>query len=139
VDGAIPHLRLVRSENGNVNEFLVVYLDSVDERLLDYLDEDEELRLDTVRRMRFYATALLDGSITTAALYEDWPDWFDLAPAFVAAYAPDEVEELEEATALLEGPRIEENVPLTKAERAYLVALERALDMYPEMRTTEEE
>jgi hypothetical protein len=122
-----------------VSEFLVVYLDSIDERLLGYLDEDEEMRLDAVRRLRFYTTALLDGSITPVALHEDWPDWFDLAPAFVAAYAPEEVEELEEATALLEGPRIEEDAPLTEAERAYLLALERVLDMYPVMRMTEEE
>ncbi len=32
-----------------VNEFLIVYLDSIDERLLDYLDQDEELRRDTRR------------------------------------------------------------------------------------------
>ena len=122
-----------------VNEFLVVYLDSIDERLLEYLDDDEELSLDTVRRLSFYTSAMLEGSITPTALYEDWPDWFDLAPAFVAAYAPEEVEELEEATALLEGPRIEEDVPLTQVERAYLTALEVQLDMYPEKRATEEE
>ena len=29
------------------------------------------------------ATALLDGSVRPARLAEDWPDWFDLAPAFV--------------------------------------------------------
>ena len=49
---------------GLVNDFLVVYLDSIDERLLEYLDEDEELKLDAVQRLRFYTTALLDGSIT---------------------------------------------------------------------------
>jgi hypothetical protein len=65
---------------GTVNEFLVVYLDSIDEWLLDYLDEDEELRLDTVQRLRFYTTALVDGSITPAAVAEDWPDGLDLAP-----------------------------------------------------------
>jgi hypothetical protein len=132
-----PHA--VIGQYGPVNDFLVVYLDSIDERLLDYLDEEGELRLDTVQRLRYYTTALLDGLITPAALAEDWPDWFDLAPAFVAAYAPDEVEELEQATALLEGPRIEEDVALTEAERAYLTALELQLDMYPDMQATEEE
>ena len=29
-----------------VSNFLVVYLDSIDERLLEYLDEDDELKLD---------------------------------------------------------------------------------------------
>jgi hypothetical protein len=28
---------------GPVNDFLVVYLDSIDERLLEYLDEDDEV------------------------------------------------------------------------------------------------
>jgi hypothetical protein len=28
-----------------VNDFLVTYLDSIDERLLEYLDEDDELSL----------------------------------------------------------------------------------------------
>jgi len=59
---------------GSVSEFLIVYLDSIDERLLDYLDEDEELRLDTVKRLRFYTSALLEGSITPAAVAEDWAD-----------------------------------------------------------------
>ena len=138
MDGAIPHLRLVRSENGNVNEFLVVYLDSVDERLLDYLDEDEELRLDTVRRMRFYATALLDGSITPGALAEDWPEFFDLAPAFTAAYTP-ELAEAEVKARFLEVAEVDEHTVLSGADVAYLSALEERLDMYPEMRMGEEE
>ena len=71
-----------------MSEFLVTYLDSIDERLLDYLDEEDELRPEVVMRLRTYATALLDGSITPAAVAEDWADWFDLLGAFVAAYAP---------------------------------------------------
>ena len=77
-----------------VSEFLVIYLDSIDERLLDYLDEDDELRPEVVKRLRYYTTALLDGTITPAAVAEDWPDWYDLVRAFVAAYAPEEVAEL---------------------------------------------
>ena len=38
---------------GPVNDFLVVYLDSIDEQLLEYLDEDDELKLDAVQRLRF--------------------------------------------------------------------------------------
>jgi hypothetical protein len=37
----------------SVSDFLVVYLESVDERLLEYLDEDDDLKLDAVRRLRF--------------------------------------------------------------------------------------
>jgi len=121
---------------GSVSEFLVVYLDAIDERLLDYLDEEEELRLDTVKRLRFQTSALLEGSITPAAVAEDWADWFDLAPAFVAAYAPDEVGELEEAAPLM-SDEVDEATVLTEADRAYLAALELRLDMYPEMRMGE--
>ena len=78
---------------GPVNDFLVVYLDSIDERLLEYLDEDEELKLDAVQRLRFYTTALLDGSITPDHVMEDWPDWYQLVPAFVATYGSEELGE----------------------------------------------
>jgi hypothetical protein len=119
------------------NQFLVMYLDAIDERLLDYLDEDGELRLDTVKRLRYYTTALLDGSISPAAVAEDWADWFDLAPAFVAAYAPAEVEELEEAAEFMDGDL--GYTVLTEADKTYLQALELQLDMYPEMRMDEAE
>ena len=118
---------------GRVNDFLVTYLDSIDEQLLAYLDENEELRLDAVRRMRFYATALLDGSITPAALAEDWPDFFDLAPAFVAAYVPEDVEVMEEKATFLEAAERGWDVALTEADRTFLTALQLHLVMYPQM------
>jgi hypothetical protein len=114
-----------------VSEFLVDYLDSIDERLLEYLDEDDELRLDVVKRLRFYASALLDGSVTASAVTEDWEDWFDLVGAFVAAYAPEEVTELEEAATFLED---DDGDVLTGEDRAYLGAVVPLLDSYPEMR-----
>ncbi len=73
---------------------LVTYLDSIDERLLDYLDEDDELRPEVVKRLRYYASALMEGSMTPSAATEDWADWFDLVGAFVAAHAPEGTEEL---------------------------------------------
>jgi hypothetical protein len=63
-----------------VNDFAVVCLDSIQEYLLEYLDEDDELKLDAVQRIRFYTTALLDGSITQDHVMEDWPDWYQLTP-----------------------------------------------------------
>ncbi len=45
---------VVIGHDGTVNDFLVTYLDSIDEQLLEYLDEDEELKLDAVKRLRFY-------------------------------------------------------------------------------------
>ncbi len=121
---------------GPVSEFLVVYLDSVDELLLDYLDEEDELRPEVVKRLRYYASALLEGSISPGAVAEDWADWFDLVGAFVAAYAPEEVEELEEAAPLM-SDEVEEDTMLTETDRTYLTSLELLLDAYPEMRLSE--
>ena len=120
-----------------MNDFLVTYLDSIDEQLLEYLDEDEELKLDAVQRLRFYTSALLEGSITPDHVMEDWPDWYQLAPAFVAAYGSEELQELEGASEFLEAIEEQDDVSLTVVDRAYLRALEAWLGMYPEMRTTE--
>ena len=113
-------------QDGQVSEFLVLYLDSIDERRLDYLDEDDELRPEVVKRLRYYTTALLDGTITLAAVAEDWPDWFDLVGAFVAAYAPEAVAELGEGPEFNDAEDFDQ--PLSKADRSYLVALEPLLD-----------
>ena len=75
-------------QDGPVNDFLFTYLDSIDEQLLEYLDEDEELKLDAVKRLRFYTSALLEGSISPDHVLEDWPDWYHLVPALVATYSP---------------------------------------------------
>ncbi len=121
--------------DGPVSDFLVVYLDSIDERLLEYLDEDDELKLDAVKRLRFYTSALLEGSITPDHVMEDWPDWYALVPAYVATYGSDELQELEVAAELLEAIEEDEDVILNEADRDYLNALEEWLVMYPEMRT----
>jgi hypothetical protein len=120
-----------------VNDFLVTYLDSIDERLLEYLDDDDELKLDVVQRLRFYTSALLDGSITPDHVVEDWPDWFQLVPAFVAAYGSEELKQAEVASEFLEAVEEHDDVALTEADLAYLKALEAWLDVYPEMRTAE--
>ncbi len=120
-----------------MNEFLVAYLDSIDERLLDYLGEDDELRPEVVKRLRYYSSALLEGSITPAAVAEDWEDWFDLVPAFVAAYAPEVTDELDEEGAPLMRDEGGEGTALTPADRTYLAAVELLLNAYPEMEVGE--
>jgi hypothetical protein len=45
-----------------LSRFLVIYLDAIDERLLGYLDEDDALRPEVVKRLLYYASALLEGS-----------------------------------------------------------------------------
>jgi hypothetical protein len=56
----------------------------------------------------------------------------------VAAYGTDELKEAEDATLFLQAVEEQDEVSLDDADRAYLRALEAWLDMYPEMRTTEE-
>ena len=129
---------VVMGDDGPVSDFLVVYLDSIDERHLEYLDEDDELKIDAVQRLRFYTSALLEGSITAEHVLEDWPDWYQLVPAFVATYGSDELRELEIGAEFLGAIEEREDVSLSKADLAYLKVLESWLDMYPEMRTTEE-
>jgi hypothetical protein len=120
-----------------VSDFLVTYLDSIDERLLEYLDKEDELKLDAVQRLRFYTTALLDGWISPKHAVEDWPDWYQLVPAFVATYGTEELQELEGGAEFLRVVEEHDEVSLTAVDRAYLKALETWLGMYPEMRTTE--
>jgi len=85
-----------------VNVFLITYLDSIDEDLLKYLDEAEELPVEVARRMRDYSVALLDGSITPTRLSEDWPDWYDLVGAFGAAYGWKGLDDLEDSSRFLD-------------------------------------
>ena len=46
-----------------VNDFLVNCLHRTDELLLGYLDGDNDLTVNTVKRLRFYASAMLGGPI----------------------------------------------------------------------------
>jgi len=115
-----------------VSEYIVAFLTSIDERLLYYLDQDDELMFDTVDRLRDSTTALLAGAIAPAVLNGEWPDWFILAPAFVLAYGTEELKGLQDAAGFLK----EHDVGLDEADRAYLQALALRLDEYPEMRAT---
>ncbi|MGO9855017.1 MAG: hypothetical protein ACLPYY_08255 [Acidimicrobiales bacterium] len=73
--------------------------------------------------------ALLDGTITPAAVAEDWPDWFDLVPTSRGGGRVGERPEFKDAEDF--------DQLLSEADRAYLVALEPLLDAYPEMRMGE--
>jgi len=117
-----------------MNTTLVTHLDS--DRLAAYLDDDDEMSLDTVCRLREYADALLHGSVTTDDLADAWPDWFALAPTFVAAYAPDEVADLEHKATFLAAP--DDHEALTEDDCRYLEALGVHLDLYAEVRDSDE-
>ena len=120
-----------------VNDFLVTCLDSIDERFLEYLDAHGEVRVSTVQRLRFFARAMLDGSMRSRQVADEWADFFVLTPAFVAAHGTWELADLESDARLLHNGGVEDNPRLTEADRVYLIALEVALDSYPEVRTTQ--
>jgi len=119
-----------------VNEFLATHLGTIDERLLYYLDQDDELMFDTVKRLRDSTIGLLADSITPSDLNQDWPDWYHLAPAFVLTYGTEELKRLQDDAAFLGAVEEHDDVGLDEADRAYLRALELRLDMCPEIRTT---
>ena len=119
-----------------VNDFLVMYLDSIDERLLAYLDEDEELKLEAVQRLTFYTSALLEGWITPRHVVRGLAGLVSLVPAIVATYGSEELHDLEDEAEFLRVIE-EDDESLTEADRAYLEALDTWLGMYPEMRTTD--
>jgi hypothetical protein len=121
---------------GSVSEFLVVYLDSIDERLLDYLDEEDELQA----RGGQAPEVLRERS--PRGLHQSRRGGRGLGGLVrphrgpVAAYAPEEIGELEEAAPLM-SDEVEKDIVLTEADRVYLVAVELLLDAYPEMRLGE--
>jgi len=111
-----------------MNEDLVAYLDAIDARLCDYLDEDHDLSLRAVEHLYRYALALRQGLIEPACVAEDWEDFFSLADAFVFAYGAQHLEVLRGRSALLEGGGGDEPAPLTDTDRMFLVALVAKLD-----------
>ena len=117
-----------------VNDYLVSFLKAIDSRLLGYLDSHDALAVKTVKRLRFFANAMLEGTTTPSKVAHDWADWFQLARAFVVVYGTLELADLEGDARLLHAGEIDGNKKLTEADRAYLSALQDALDCYPEMR-----
>lgn len=117
-----------------MNDDLMTYLDSIDERLLGYLDEDEELPPNTVKRLHHYVVALADGSITPAHVMEDWPDFSRLAVTFVVAYGTEELEESSEHATVFGAAEETEDVVVGDADRRFLMLRSGELDRYPELR-----
>jgi hypothetical protein len=114
------------------NDLLVRYLSSIDKRLLEYLDDDEDLSVETTGRLLTYTTDLLAGTLTASGLAAAWGDWFDLVGAFVTTYGSVELEDLEEESGFGPATESEEGEPPTGLRRGYLLTLELELDLYPE-------
>ena len=116
------------------NDPLVTYLESIDKRLLDYLDDDGDLSVVTIQRLRSHISELLAGTLTTTALTEAWPDWFDLVSAFVVTYGSLDLEDLEVESGFGRETEWDGEAPHTGLIRGYLLTLELELDVFPETR-----
>jgi hypothetical protein len=114
------------------NDPLVTYLESIDKRLLDYLDEDDELSIATIQRLRSHISELLAGTLTTSALTAAWPEWFDLVSAFVITYGSFELEDLEVVSGFERETEWDSGAPPSGLIRGYLLTLELELDVFPE-------
>jgi hypothetical protein len=116
------------------NDLLVTHLGSIDKRLLTYLDDDEDMSLATIDRLRSMTSDLLAGTLTAPELTAQWADWFDLVSAFVVTYGSVELEDLEEEVGFGPDTEADEPGPPTGLLRGYLLSLELELDGYPEMK-----
>lgn len=119
-----------RGNDGAVADDLVSYLDAVDGRLVDYLD-DKDLSKEAVRRLHRFTVAMSEGSMTPELAREDWADFYPLAAAFVVVCGSEELGELYDQSTFFSAV-IRDDVPFTDADRVFLVMLSEELDRYAE-------
>ncbi len=114
-----------------MNDALTTYLSSIDPRLLEYVDDGGELPVDLVIRLHRFAGSIVEGSATTELVADEWPDFYDLASAFVVTYGSSELRDLYDQAnleAAVAGGRL---VPVEDADRVLLVQLTDELEAYP--------
>lgn len=110
-------------------ENLVTHLGAVDERLVGYLDEEKNLSSEAVQRLRRFAVAMSEGSMTPELALEDWPDFYPLAAAFVVACGSDELRGLYDQATVFSAV-VRRDVQFTDADRVFVVALSDELERY---------
>jgi hypothetical protein len=108
----------------------MTYLDSIDVRLLDHVDEDADLSLATTERLLSYTSDLLAGAMTAAELAAVWPEWFDLVSAFIVIYGSLDLEDLEVESGFGRDTKSDDGGPPSGLVRGYLLILELELDLY---------
>lgn len=123
------HARRTNGKDVTVPDDLVTYLDTVDEGLVDYVDDRKNLSSDTVRRLQRFAVAMSEGSMTPGLAREDWPDFYPLAAAFVVVCGSDELRGLYDQATLFSAV-VRGDVPFTDADRVFLVVLSDELEQY---------
>lgn len=95
-------------------------LDSIDPRLIGYLDADGNLSVDAIRRVERYAVALIQERVVPEHVHEDWPDFFPLVAALILAYGSPRLRQLARMSSIFKGWGDD---PLTERDRTFLVAL----------------
>lgn len=108
---------------------LVTHLDAVDGELAGYLDEAGNLSDETVRRIRRFAVAMSEGSMTPGLALDDWADFYPLAAAFVVVCGSDELSELYDQATVFSAV-VRGDVQFTDADRVFLVMLADELERY---------
>lgn len=116
-----------------VADDLVTYLDAVDVGLVDYLDEQKNLSPETVRRLQRFAVALSEGSMTPGLALQDWADFYPLAAGYVVVCGSDELRELYDQATVFSAV-VRGDVPITDADRVFVVLLSDELERYGEAR-----
>jgi hypothetical protein len=108
---------------------LLSYLDAVDGSLLGYLDDHHDLSVETVQRLHRFAVALSEGSMTPGLAMADWSDFYPLAAAFVVVCGSAELAELYDQSTVFSAV-VRGDVPLTDADRVFVVLLADELEAY---------
>gem|GEM_PF-2049066 len=119
-----------------VNEDLAAYLESINSRLLAYLDPEKDLSTETVAHLYRYSVALLQALILPEHIVEDWDDYFDLADAFVLAYGSKRLDLLNRRAPVLGTGGEQAPDPLTGDDRLFLVNLVQELGAFLTSRET---
>ncbi|MHB1853716.1 MAG: hypothetical protein ACYCS2_01510 [Acidimicrobiales bacterium] len=121
-----------------MNPVLVEYLDSIDERLLTYLDVDQELALWAAEALKDHLRTLLESRQSPATSPEEWRDREDrwiLLDAFIAAYGSRELQDLAEMSPLLTEVDEVDEATITPLDRNLLGEVEVALQLYVDSRS----
>lgn len=106
---------------------LASYLSAGDESLVGYLDHDENLSEETVGRLRRFAVAMSEGSMTPGLADADWPDFYPLVAAFVVVCGSDELRDLYDRSTV-SSAMVRGDVPMTDVDRVFLVTLSEELE-----------
>ena len=110
------------------NDELISVLDSFDEALLRYVDDDQDLSLDAVRYVGDVVTQVLTGSLTWSEVEDS--DWYPLTSALVIVYGTADLDDLR-----LDASLGEDTAEVTDSDRRFLTQLLALVSQYESARS----